>query len=218
MKANPIFKSVVLFVCVGIISGCVSLSSKIAFKSEPVQADVTYLTKEGEKKSLGVTPIEMTKTEFLKAMGSDAEPGTFVTVIIQKPGFKDEILAIPIGGFGTLLTEVNVKLKEGTTEKELKTAKGLIEHLFLAQKFAINNEFDRAQSEIDRILIEFPNFARAMSMRASIFFAQKNYSESVKWYEKALQADPQMDEAVKLLAKAKQAAGVRDPASKASGP
>jgi tetratricopeptide (TPR) repeat protein len=141
-------------------------------------------------------------TEFKQIIGPGVPSGQYLPITIEKPGFDSETVAIPASRFGTLITDVNIKLKAGTKrEHEQNTAKMIIDRLFLAQKYALTQQFERAQAELDRILEDFPTFARAMSMRASIYYAQKNFPESLKWYELALKADPQMEDAVKVSAK-----------------
>jgi len=175
--------------------------------SDPLAADVYFeVTSDGKvvKKPLGKTPINMPMSEVKSIIGSDVSAGQYFPVVIEKSGFETEKIAIPASRFGTLITDVNVKLKTTQSEqrdKEQATAKVIIDRLFLAQKFALSQQFERAQAELDRILEDFPTFARAMSMRASIYYATKNLPESLKWYENALKADPQMEDAVRISAK-----------------
>ncbi len=181
----------------------ISCAAKSTFqvKSDPLQADVFVMDEKNEKKPLGKTPLEIKEPDLKTVLGNATTPGEFFTVAVEKPGYLPQIFNIPASSFSASLTLLDVKLKEGTSAQEVKLAKQIIDHLFLAQKLAVTQQFERAQIEIDKILVPFPNFARALSMRASIYFAQKNYPESAKWYEEALKADPDMEEAVKLLAK-----------------
>jgi tetratricopeptide (TPR) repeat protein len=193
------------------LSGC---SSVFTVKSDPAAADVYFQDpKTGEKKSLGKTPLTMPKSDLRKTVGNGIDSGNFFTVVVEKQGYQSSSFSIPATGFGTMATILDVKLKEGTTQKEARVAKDLLDRLFLAQKFALSAQFERAQIEIDKILTEFPTFPRALSMRASIYFAQKNYEESVKWYDRALEADPQLEDAMRMAAKARALAGGRLPAS-----
>lgn len=183
-----------------ILSSCAT--PVFTVKSEPPQADVFFQPPGGgEKKQIGKTPLTMPMTELRQILGNDVVSGQYFPITIERQGFVPEVLQIPATKFGTLVTAVDVKLKEGQVEKEQKTAKMILDHLFLAQKFALAQQFERAQIELDKILADYPSFARAMSMRASIFFAQKNFNESLKWYEEALKADPTMDDAVKMASK-----------------
>lgn len=191
-------------------SGCASV---FVVKSDPLQADVFFIDpKSGEKKALGKTPLEMKSSAVKEAVGDAVTSGEFFTVVVSAKGYVSEKFSIPTTRFGTLVTKLDAKLKPGTDEKEIRMAKEVLDHLFLAQKFAMAKEFDRAQIELDKVLNEFPDFGRALSMRASIYFVQQKYDESLKWYEKALKADPQLEDAVRMTAKINQMKG-RSPAS-----
>jgi len=212
MKTYFYFKILALFALVLELSSC-STTSTFNVKSDPLQADVYFkLPKNGEKKTLGKTPIQMPMAELKQTLGDELAAGQYFTLIIEKQGFKSETVMIPASRFGTMMTDIEVSLKKGNDDQEEKLAKDVLNRLFLAQKFALTQQFERAQIELDKILVDYPKFSRAMSMRASIFYVQKNYQESLKWYEEALKVDPQMDEAVKMTAKVRSALGGRLPA------
>jgi len=170
--------------------------------SEPIQAEIFYVTPTGEKKSIGKTPYSVPMEELRKTI-KEVESGEFFTLLIEKEGFQTQTYVIPATQFGTSISQLDIKLKQGQTIEELKKAKDVLNQLFLAQKYALTLQFERAQIELDKVLFHFPDFANAMSMRAAIYYAQKNYTESSTWYEKAIKADPQIDEAIKMLAKIK---------------
>jgi tetratricopeptide (TPR) repeat protein len=200
VKNYPLILSLLLgsLLAAVLLDGC---SSMFVVKSDPAVADVYYLDpKTGLKKELGKTPLEMKDSAVKEAVG-EVPSGGYFTVIVEQKGFIPERLMVPATRFGTMVTQINVKLKPGSQEKEVRIAKDILDHLFLAQKFAVAKEYDRAQAELDRILNDFPEFARALSMRASIYYVQKNYAESLKWYELALKSDPEMEDAVRMTAK-----------------
>lgn len=183
--------------------GC---SSTFKVTSDPIEANVSLMSVDGEnaeRKLIGKTPLEMPMEEFNSKIGKEVPAGGFFKMVVTKEGFDEEILSIPATSFGTTLTQIDVKLKKdsGKKEKEMKTAQELLSQLFLAQRFALAQQFERALIEIDKILTTQPTFARALSMKGSIYYALKNYPESIKWYEEAIKADPQMDETIKLLTK-----------------
>ncbi len=196
--------------------GACSTTFKVV--STPSQSEVfVEIPTSGEKKSLGQTPLEIPMSQVTDLVGTQAE-GEFVTIAVEKQGFLPQRLALPNSQFGTMVTSLDVKLKEGDAAKQAKVAEEVLNRFFLAQRFTLNREFERAQAEIDKILALAPNFARAYSMRGSIYFVQKNLPESLKWYEMALKADPQMDEAVKMIARVNQMSGRRTPASTRARP
>lgn len=200
----------ITFIC-SITIGC---AHTFSVKSEPIEADVFFVNpKTAEKKLVGKTPLEMPMSEVREKVGEEMVSGEFFTVSVEKAGHVTQSFLLPAAQFGTLVTELNVPLVQGTTPKEERFAKSVLDRLFLAQKFALTQQYERALIELDKILTDFPGFARALSMKASIYFAQKNFSESIKFYEQALVSDPQMEDAVKMVAKIKAIQSGRDPAA-----
>ncbi len=182
--------------------GCSTTSFVV--KSDPVQADVFIQDpKSGDKKPIGKTPLQLPMTEIKKTLGNSVSPGEFFNVIVEKQGFLPQTYAVPATKFGTMIVQYDIKLKPGSAPKEVRVAKEILDHIFVAQKLALLQQYERAQIELDKVIIPFPNFARALSMRASIYFAQKNYIESLKWYEEAIKNDPELDDAIKMIAKIK---------------
>jgi len=209
MKINHFLTTLILLVSFG-------CSSKFVVKSEPPEANVYFVdAKSGEKKSIGKTPLEMPADDVKKAVENMPSPGEFYTVLVEKNGYETQTFSLPTAQYTTLVTSLDVKLKEGVVQKELKLAKTILDQLFLAQKFALKNQFERAHIEIDKVIEQFPSFSRALTMRASIYFAQKNYSESLRWFEEALKVEPTLDEAIKMAAKLRSMPGV---AAKAAQP
>lgn len=206
-----------LFLFLGFaLVGC---ASKFKVNSEPNDAEVALLFGEnGERKVIGKTPLEMSSSEFSNQMAGAIAPGQFFTLQISKSGFVQENFTLPATRFGTSITQLDVKMKpedkakEKEKELELRAASDIVNRLFLAQKFAIAKQFERALIEIDKILSQFPTFARALSMKGSIYLAQQNYAESIKWYDEALKSDPQMEDTVRLAARARELLAGRQPA------
>lgn len=207
MAWNLILCLLILF-----ITGC---SSAFKVTSEPPDAEVALKVGENaERKIIGKTPLNMPYSEVSKAVGKDLKPGEFITLEVVKPGFVTESLNIPGTRFGTTLTEIQLKLKpDSKTGEDAKSANDILTKLFLAQKFANSQQFERALIELDQLLTQYPKFARALSMKGSIYLVQKRYDESLKWYEEALKADPQMEDTVKLSAKVRELMSGRKPAS-----
>lgn len=218
MKTNLIsmlFSLSILSVSI-FLSSCAS--TKFIVKSDPLAADVFILDgKAQERKPLGKTPLEMPVEELMKVISPEATAGEFYTIVVEKQGFETQSFSVPTSKFTTRITSLDVKMKEGQTQKEIRFAKEIIDHLFLAQKFANTGQFERAHIELDKVIGPVPTFARALSMRASVYFAQKNYAESLKWYEEALKNDPDMEEAVKMTAKVRSLLGLPAASQAASG-
>lgn len=201
-----------------IFAGC---GSQVKLTSQPEGAQIYLLNQEsGEKKKLGETPFTKTSKELTAELGPLGDSSGFASVLFEKEGFESKLLWIPITAAGSIGVEVQVLLKESVQTKvddeNLKTAEGILKKIFLAQQFARTQQFERAFIEIDRVLERFPEFSRALSMKAAIHFAKGELKESLEWYEKALEKDPELSQAVEMAAKIRQ--GLRLPASERKAP
>ena len=194
-------------------------SAKFNVKSDPLDAEVfVENSKTGEKKTLGRTPLEIPMSMVKETLGEEILAGEFFNVVVEKKGYISQKLNVPASRFGTSMVAIDVAMKAGDEQKQLKLASEVLDHLFTAQTFAMAKEYERAQIELDKILQVAPSFVRAITMRASIYFVQKNYIDSLKWYESALVIDPKMEEAIKMVSRIKaipgfQNASERTPAS-----
>ncbi len=179
--------------------GC---TTKLTVRSEPAAAEVfvsqAYST---EKKSLGKTPLEISYSELNQKSGGSPKAGEFLVLSIEAKDFEPEKVLLPTAPFGATGSSVNIKL---VASKDVNQAKNILDRLHNAQKFAQSAQFERAHIETDKVLEIDPKFPRALSMKGSIFYLQKNYDEALKWFEKALAADNSFEEAVKMINKIKQ--------------
>lgn len=187
-----------------LFGGC---ASKFIVKSEPTEAEV-FIRNYGsdEKKSLGKTPISLSQAELQEKTKIDPSSGEFFELIVEMKDYQTERMLIPSSRLGHLETTVYSKLKSGQNESRI--AQALLQHLFNAQKLANQQEFERAQIELDKALEMDESFTRAMSLRGSIYFLQKRYDESLKWFEKALSVDPKFDDSLKMITQIRKIQGI----------
>ena len=172
--------------------------------TEPDQADV-YLVQDAVEKPLGKTPLVKNNTELEELLKGQNAPGGLVNVVVKKDGFKSKNIWVPVNGGGSLDSVLNLKLEAGLDSKvELKTAQDILKKLFLSQQFARSQQLERALIEIDKVLEEFPEFDRAMTMKAAIYYAKGDFKESLKWYESAIAVNPELKTAVEMAAKVRQ--------------
>lgn len=208
-------RALLLALLPSLAAGC---STKFVVKSEPSQAEV-YVKVPGrtgdDRKSLGKTPLELSPSEVRDIAGEELLSGQYLDITVEKPDYQPERLAVPATRFGTMVTELDVKLKPG--EAEERVAVEIIQGLMTAQRAATNKEFDRANVELDKILSKYPRFTRALAMKGAIFFVRKDYDESRRWYEKALLTDPQDRDAIDMVTRIKDLKeGRRSPAAEKS--
>ena len=183
----------------------------LSVKSEPAEAEVFIQPKGAEAKiSLGKTPLSIPVEEIQGKAKINPSSGDYVELSITKKGFATERILVPPTRLGNMETIVVTKLKEGTDES--LTANKLLNHLYTAQKFANQTQFERAQAELDKALELEPRFSKALSLRGSIYFIQKNYPEALNWFEKSLASDPGAEDSIKMISQIKKIQGDQKPA------
>lgn len=198
-----LLKKILFGILLFFLSGC---ASNFIVKSDPSEADVyVKTTGRDEEISLGKTPLSLPLEELQQKVRIDSASGEYFDLIVKKKDYQTKTLAVPASRMGHRETLVAVKLKQG--QDDSKTVSLLLQHLFNAQKLANERSFEKAQSEIDKALAIDPTFSRAMSLRGSIFFVQKQYKEALTWFGKALDADPQFEDAIKMITYIKKITG-----------
>lgn len=179
-----------------------SCTSKLKIQSEPADIEVFVAQQNStQKKSLGKTPLEITYSDLNEKIGVTQNSGEFISISFESKDYDIEKVLLLAKPFGMTSTQVFVKL---TPLKDVSHARDILQKLHNAQKFAQAAQFDRALVDIDKVLEVDPNFIRALSLKGSIYYLQKNYDEALKWFEKALALDGSFEEAIKMIAKIKE--------------
>lgn len=177
-------------------SGC---TAKYVVRSNPLGADVYYRPPASERKiKLGSTPLELTEDTIVQVTGLSRNSTDYFELVFEKQGFRSERLMVPGARFGSMETTISVGMVESANEGAV--ARDLLQFVMNAQKFANAGDFQRAHIEVDRALALDQRFARAASMKGAVYFMEKNYRESLNWYEKALSLDSQQQDVVKMVA------------------
>jgi Flp pilus assembly protein TadD len=204
MISGTHFKASLLLIPLMTLSACIT--ARMSVKSEPTEASVYVKIPNTETRELiGKTPLTMTMKEFQDKAKIDPSNGELVEVDIEKKDFTTQKMLIPATRFGHISTTILSKLEPGNPETA--QANRLLQHLFNAQKFANDAEFERAEIELDKALEIDATFTRALSLRGSIYFIQKKYDESARWFEKALAVDPQFEDSIKMINQIKKITG-----------
>lgn len=194
--------NLLVFLLVGAL-GCGSI---LVVRSEPGDARVSIMQAGSrDAKEIGKTPVEITDKALSEIIKIDPNSGDYYELVVERDGFEPERLMVPAARFVPMTTYVDVKLRSGSSEMRL--ASQLVQLLLNAQRFAQKGEYDRAQVELDKALEIDPKFARAMTMRGSIYYLQGRFQESLTWYEKALSTDSKTEEAVRMITEIKKRIG-----------
>lgn len=152
---------------------------------------------------LGQTPVELTTSQLQEKVKIENNSSQYRELVIKMDGYTSQVLMLPPARFTTLKTEVFAKLDK-TPEDEKTKAERMVQHLFNAQKFAQNLDYERAHREVDMALAISPEFVRAISMQGTLFFLQGKYVDSLKWFERAIEIEPEFSDAIKMIAAVKE--------------
>lgn len=188
-------KWILLLICMYVV-GC---GSTLVITSDPSDAKV-YLKKPGatDRVELGVTPLEIRTSEVQEKADISNNSNEYRELIVVKDGYGSQNLFLPPTRFTTLKTQIFAKLDK-TPDSEVAKGEQMVQHLFNAQKFAQKTDFEKAHLELEKSLAISPDFVRAISMKATVYYLEGKYAESLVWYEKALQLEPEYEEAVKMI-------------------
>lgn len=176
-------------------AGC---AAKYIIKSTPEGSTVYFQPARSESKTrLGETPFEISEEKLGKTVNIDPHSVEYFELVFEKTGYRSERLLVPGARFGAMQTTIAVDMKESANDGNV--ARDLIQMIMNAQKFANSGDFLRAHAEVDKALKADDKFARAASMKGAIYFMEKNYNESLKWYEASLNLDSQQQDVVKMI-------------------
>lgn len=185
-----------------VLLGC---TPSLTIRSDPSEAIVNVSLPNGQKKELGKTPFDISYTEIEKVLPLSALTGEMIPLLFEKKEFESMTVMVPASHFGMLSTSVLSKMKP--MQDSTLSATQLLQYLHNTQKFVNSGNFQRGLEEIDKAIEKDPKFIRALSMKASIYFVQKKWDDSLIWYEKALSLDNSFDEAIKMIAEIKKKKG-----------
>lgn len=201
-KMKHVTNFLVLAVTLVLTFGCGSGTLRVV--SEPEQAEVFIVTGSETPALIGTTPLVKSGKDLQEVLKGQDKPGGLVNVRVKKEGFKTSDFWVPVNAGGTLATNLVLKLEASNGEVEMTTAKEVVRRLFLAQQFARDNQLERALIEIDKVLEMYPEFDRALTMKAAIYYAKGDFQESLKWYESALAINPELKNAVVMAGKVRE--------------
>ncbi|MEY4616890.1 MAG: hypothetical protein RJB66_1850 [Pseudomonadota bacterium] len=196
-------------ILLGTLSSC---SPTLTVKSEPAGANVFLLKSNGEKQSLGTTPLVVKVNEIETMAPLTSMTGEMLPLSFEASGFRTTEVLVPPMRTGIIDAGINVQLRpEAAATCNNASADELLRYLHNAQKFANAGVYQAAIDEVNKATEKNPQFIRAYSMKGSIYFVQNRLDESQAMYEKALTIDPNFDEAIKMIAeiKKKKKAGPR---------
>ncbi len=184
-----------------IVFGCSGPQLKI--QSDPSNAQVFAAQQSSkERKLIGTTPLEISfKDLYEKTGGASQASGDYLALTFEANNLEPEQIMLPPVTYGT--STMNLRVALGP-KKEVKGAGAILQRLHNTQKFAQAGQLERAQIEVDKALEIDPQFVRSLSMKGSLYYLQKDYTEALKWFEKALAVDSSFEQALKMITRIKE--------------
>lgn len=187
-----------IIICGYLFSGC--SAPQLRVQSDPPNAQV-FVSQQGskDKVQVGITPFDIPFKEVTDKVG-EANSGEYYIMTIEGKDLQTERVLLPTTSFGSKVVSIKVQLSK---KEESRNANEILLRLHSAQKFAQTRQFERAQIELDKALDIDSQFVRAITMKASLYYLQKNPTEALKWFEKAVAIDSSFEEAINMIAKLK---------------
>ncbi len=185
-------KFIILSTLLVFFAGC---STTVNIKTNPAGADVTIST--GDKfVVLGKSPLSIKERKIAEKLGVSLSSISYYKLTASKSGEISETVLVPIGSWGRRSTTVVIPMGESSTSA---APDRVLRHIVNAQKFAESKQLLKSHGELDEALKLSPKFSYAMSMKAALYYANKDFQRSKEWYTKALNADPGNTEALMML-------------------
>jgi len=161
------------------ITGCIS--SSINIDSVPSGADI-YVSQIGQvPNKVGQTPLSLDLTSFKIAR----EP---ITILAVKTGFKKESVLMPASSLGQT-GKVGFFLTEDITQRgtqDLDTAlEDMARSVAKIQELIRNKELDQAMTNINGLLLKYPNISTLYGLQGNTYYLQRNIEKALQAYKKA---------------------------------
>jgi tetratricopeptide (TPR) repeat protein len=180
-------KELLIFIFSALSAGCIS--SSINVDSVPQGADV-FTSQLGEVPTkVGQTPMVLDVTSFKMAR----EP---VTILAVKHGYKKESVLMPASSLGQA-AKVGFFLTEDITQRGTQDLDASLEEMARSvakiQELIRNKEFEQALTNINGLLLKYPNISTLYGLQGNTYYLQRNIEKALQSYKKAEVIAPNME-------------------------
>jgi tetratricopeptide (TPR) repeat protein len=181
------------------ISSC-STVSKVKITSSPEKAEVIVNTNDGETKSLGLTPLEVSGRDIY------ANSSRMSVVSINKEGFENQKIFIAQDSSQENYN-INVKLKLKT--EDLKSQDIKLRQEKLAKSIAVSSNLinSKKYNEAERILLtitqDYPFISVSYDLLGNIYYLRRDLKNALNFYERSFQINPENNETKSMIDKLK---------------
>jgi tetratricopeptide (TPR) repeat protein len=180
-----------------IASSC-STRSTVSIKSFPEGAEVAYVGKNGEVKSVGKTPLNV-PSEFLN-------DGRISSFVVSKDGYKDHQVIL---GRDRSEENYDITLNLQTMGEHPKNLDArarqekLAKLLLQAHNLTISKRYDEAERVLGNVIQDYPLISAGYDLLGNVSYLQKDLKRALKNYEKSLQLNPENAETKMMIEKLK---------------
>ncbi len=184
-------------------------TSSLRVTSSPEGADV-YMVPEGQQPiRLGKTPL------FLSSQQINNQTGNSVQIRVQKEGYQTEAFLTPKVVFSSSV-DLSVKLSENklplACTQQADASNRLARDVAKSQQFIFEQKYVEAQRLLLNILDDNPGSSVILDLLGNVNYLNKNTSQALNYYERALDIDPNGTETKRMVQKLRSITGARTPA------
>lgn len=178
-----------------------STTSRVRITSSPDKAEVKVTTNDGETKSLGVTPLELSGPDVY------ANASRMSVLHVSKEGYESQNVFIAQEA-GLESYNINIKLK--TKSEDLKNQDLKARQEKLAKNIAVSNNLinKKKYEEAERVLInltqDYPYVSVSFDLLGNIAYMKRDFRAALNYYERSYQVNPENAETKSMIDKLKQ--------------
>jgi tetratricopeptide (TPR) repeat protein len=189
------------------LSSCSFIKSgqqEISINSNPAEAEVGYLTANGDFRSLGKTPLKLDQQQLSTLKKEDKQFSSFQ---IKKSGHAVENLLVDVRTNNKIDYFANLKPIDAWNDKELEvsstSANRLAQKIQMINQMVLKKEHDKALLQIDFLIQQFPKANTFYDMKGSVLLLMGKKTEATASYQKSLALNPDNVQAQRVLSKIK---------------
>ncbi len=167
------------------------------FSSNPSEAEVFLVSKNGEKKPLGKTPLSVNANEINS--GKDS-----VMIEVKKEGYLPQQLFIGDSYFAKNVESSMVLAPQATaadTKNQDASMNEIASSVADIQRDIQTKNYDIALTKLSRMQASYPNVATFHSLMGNVHYLEKRLDKSLQSYKKAIALNPNLYEVQKMIEK-----------------
>lgn len=177
-----------------------STISKVKITSSPDKAEVKVTTNDGETKTLGTTPLELSGKDIYSSASRMS------VIHISKEGYESQNVFI---AQESSLESYNLNIKLRTKTEDVKNQDMKSRQEKLAKNIAMSNNLinKKRYDEAERVLVtvsqDFPYVSVSYDLLGNIAYLRRDFRAAINYYEKSFQLNPENSETKTMIDKLK---------------